>query len=112
MERQSPSAEGELTEEKPVNVHAHSWDSSADAATFARAVGSVRRKTLYAADTNAFRRRDPYPPGNKFGKTAVVSATSNFRMSIAPVNSYPCTYVSTPLFRNYNGRSKEALELF
>ncbi|MBB1536915.1 MAG: hypothetical protein HG459_004040 [Bacteroidia bacterium] len=36
MERQSPSAEGELTEEKPVNVHAHSWDSSADAATFAR----------------------------------------------------------------------------
>ena len=33
MERQSPSAEGELTEEKPVNVHAHSRDSWAHEAT-------------------------------------------------------------------------------
>ena len=29
MKRQSPPAEGELTEEKPVNVHAHSRDSLA-----------------------------------------------------------------------------------
>ena len=69
MKRQSFPAEGELTEEKLVNVHAHSRDSSAHETTSARAVGSVRRKTLHVVDTNAFGRKKQYPPGNRYGKT-------------------------------------------
>ena len=45
MKRQSPPAEGEITEEKPVNVHAHSWDSLADTATFAREPTALGRRT-------------------------------------------------------------------
>ena len=49
MERQSPPAEGALTEEKPVNVHAHSWDSSADEATFAREPSARGRRPVNGA---------------------------------------------------------------
>ena len=52
------------------------------------------------------------PPWNRSGKAEVISTASNFRMSAAPINSYPGIHAGAPLFRNYNGRSKEALELF
>ena len=112
MKRQSTPAGGELTEEKPVNVQAHSRNSLAHAATFAHVVGSAWRKTLYVVGSDAFRRKNPYPPGNRYGKAEVISAASNFRMSTAPINSYPGIHADAPLFCNYNGRSKEALELF
>ena len=41
MKRQSFPAEGELTEEKPVNVHVDSRDSLVYAAASARAVPTV-----------------------------------------------------------------------
>lgn len=49
MKRQSPPAEGEITEEKPVNVHAHSWDSLADTATFAREPTARKRRPVNEA---------------------------------------------------------------
>ena len=68
MKRKSTPAEGELTEEEQVNAHVPSRDSFAHEATSARAVGSVWRKTLYVVGSNAFRRKNPYPPGNNSGK--------------------------------------------
>ena len=79
-------------------------------ATLPHAVGSSWRKTLYVVGSNAFRRKNPYPPGNSSGKAKVISTASNFRMSAAPINSYPGTYAGAPLFCNYNGRSKEGID--
>ena len=93
-----------------MNAHVPSRDSFAHEATSARAVGSVWRKTLYVVGSNAFRRKNPYPPGNNSGKAEVISTASNFRMSAAPINSYPGIHAGAPLFRNYNGRSKEGID--
>ena len=93
-----------------MNAHVPSRDSFAHEATSARAVGSVWRKTLYVVGSNAFRRKNPYPPGNNSGKAEVISTASNFRMSAAPINSYPGIHAGAPLFHNYNGRSKEGID--
>ena len=79
-----------------MNAHAHSRDPFAHEATLARAVGSAWRKTLYMVGSNAFGRKKPYPPGNRSGKAEVISTTSNFRMSAAPINSYPGTHAGAP----------------
>ena len=50
------------------------------------------------------------PPWNRSGKAEVISTASNFRMSAAPINSYPGIHAGAPLFHNYNGRSKEGID--
>ena len=50
------------------------------------------------------------PPWDKSGKAKVISTASNFRMSAAPINSYPGIHAGAPLFCNYNGRSKEGID--
>ena len=49
MKRQSFPAEGKMTEEKPTNVHAHSRDSLADTATFAREPTARKRRPVNEA---------------------------------------------------------------
>ena len=96
--------------EKANERHVHSQDSWAHEATSARAVGSTWRKTLYVVGSNAFRRKKTIPLGNRSGKAEVISTASNFRMSTAPINSYPGIHAGAPLFHNYNGRSKEGID--